>query len=66
MDLEIKSLENLESPKIILGICPSCEKKSRFNYLGLQDGYGYIKDFSLYTCTNCSSAVSRESIKILK
>jgi len=65
MDLEIKSSENLESSKTILGICPTCKKKSEFVYLGIQEGTRG-KDYILYTCGSCESTISEEYIEILK
>jgi DNA-directed RNA polymerase subunit M/transcription elongation factor TFIIS len=68
MDLEVKlteekNLKLLENPKVIVGICPSCEKKSIFNYEGIQEGYGHTPSFLLYTCRKCSSTISKEFIK---
>lgn len=66
MDLEIILSGNLESSKNILGICPTCKTESKFVYEGLQDGYGDIPNFLLYTCENCHSTISKESITIEK
>lgn len=56
----MKENEENKLEEILEGVCPSCKKETKFEYIESQETLG--EPIELYNCRGCESAIAYQSI----